>query len=122
MLLDDDAIERIVKSSLVDVDVDTYAHAQDELYSDSSDDSVDDSQADYDDQLSLIQLQLKVLNPTPYTLNQLFLVKLQLKVPKYMHVHVHVHVHVQVRMQIAVHICRRCARCHKNHQQVSKQT
>jgi hypothetical protein len=61
----DGAIERMVKSSLGDVDVDTYAHAQDELYSDSSDDSVDDSQADYDDQLSLIRLQLKVLNPKP---------------------------------------------------------
>jgi hypothetical protein len=65
LLLDDGAIERMVKSSLGDVDVDTYAHAQDELYSDSSDDSVDDSQADYDDQLSLIRLQLKVLNPKP---------------------------------------------------------
>ena len=67
LLLDDGAIERMVKSSLGDVDVDTYAHAQDELYSDSSDD--DDEQADHDHdhdhQLSLIQLQLKVLNPKP---------------------------------------------------------
>jgi hypothetical protein len=67
LLLDHGAIERMVKSSLGDVDVDTYAHAQDELYSDSSDD--DDEQADHDHdhdhQLSLIQLQLKVLNPKP---------------------------------------------------------